>query len=129
MRQGLEPGISADLDVTVAESMTAVLEGREIHRLYATFWMAYHFEVAARRVLEPFLDPDEEGIGYRVEVEHLTPVPVGAELSFRATFTGFQGREMMCDLEARWRGDLVGRGRQGQRILARSALEARLEGL
>jgi fluoroacetyl-CoA thioesterase len=106
--------------------MTARLEGREIHRLYATFWMAYHFEVASRRVLEPFLEPGEEGIGSRVEVRHLRPVPIGATVDFTATFTGFEGREMMCRVEARWRGERVGEGRQGQFILDRALLETRL---
>lgn len=129
MKAGLTPGTSSSLQITVTEGMTARLEGREIHRLYATYWMAYHFEVAARRVLEPYLESGEEGIGSRVEVRHLRPVPVGATVDFTAVFTGFEGREMMCRVAARWRGSPVGEGRQGQFILDRSALEARLAGL
>ena len=129
MREGLVPGVSAELRVLITEEMTARLEGREIHRVYATYWMAYHFEVAARRVLEPFLEPDEEGIGYRVEVKHLGPVPVGQEVQLLAEFTGFEGQEMVCAVEARWQGRLVGAGRQGQRILLKKDLEQRLSGL
>ena len=126
MKEGLVAGVSARLQIAVTEEMTARLEGRQIHRLYATYWIAYHFEVAARRVLEPFLEPGEEGIGYRVEVKHLKPVPVGAAVDLSATFTGFEGREMVCRVEARWRGELVAEGRQGQFILPRAELEARL---
>lgn len=120
------PGVAARVAILVTEEMTARLEGREIHRVYATFWMAYHFEVAARRVLEPFLEPHEEGIGYRVEVQHLRPVPVGAEVELEAVFTGWEDHEMLCSVEARWKGQLVGVGRQGQRVLARAELESRL---
>jgi fluoroacetyl-CoA thioesterase len=129
VKPGLAAGASDSLHITVTEEMTARLEGREIHRLYATFWMAYHFEVVARRVLEPFLEAHEEGIGSRVEVLHLAPVPIGATVDFTATFTGFEGREMMCRVEANWRGNPVGRGRQGQYILDRTTLESRLAGL
>lgn len=109
--------------------MTARLEGREIHRVYATYWMACHFEVAARRILEPYLEPHEEGIGSRVEVRHLAPVPIGATVDFTAVFTGFEGREMMCRVEARRGRERVGEGRQGQFILDRARLEVRLAGL
>ena len=129
MREGLVPGVSADLRVLVTAEMTARLEGREIHRIYATYWMAYHFEVVARRVLEAFLEPEEEGIGYRVEVKHLGAVPIDQEVHLRAEFTGFEGSEMLCSVEARWKDRLVGVGRQGQRILLRKDLEERLSTL
>lgn len=129
MREGLVPGVSAVVEIQVTDEMTARLEGREIHRLYATFWMAYHFEVAARRVLEPFLEPHEEGIGYRVEVQHLRPVLVGALVELQAIFTGWEAEEMLCSVEARCNRKLVGTGRQGQRILSRADLEARLSKL
>lgn len=129
MKQGLEPGVSSRVSVHVTEDMTARLEGRSIHRLYSTFWMAYHFEVAARRVLEPFLAPEEEGIGYRVEIEHVNPSPVGSDLEVEATFVGWEGLDMVCRVEARRGEVVVGRGRQVQRILDRDRWEAHLKKL
>ena len=67
----------ASLEITVTPEMRAAFEGEVVHDVYGTAAMVQHMELAARRVLLPAREAHEEGIGYRVEVTHLAPAPVG----------------------------------------------------
>lgn len=62
----------ASVEVTVSPGMVAAFEGVVVHAVYGTAAMVGHMELAARRVILAAREPDEEGVGYRVEVKHLT---------------------------------------------------------
>ena len=71
-------GESAVLDVVVTPELTVHFEELgPVHPVYATYNMAKHFEEAGRKLLLRHLDPDEEGLGRSVAVEHLAPSWVG----------------------------------------------------
>jgi predicted thioesterase len=50
--------------------------------------MVKHVELASRKVLLPFLEPDEEAVGHAMSVTHLAPTPVGATVTARAACRG-----------------------------------------
>ena len=95
-----------------------------VHRVYSTWSMAHHMELAARMVLAPHLDEHEEGIGSHLTIDHLAPTPVGHTVRVVATALEVGPTTVVCDLNA-YDGDrLVGRGRQVQRVLPRTTLES-----
>ena len=79
MKPGFEPGITRSLTIIVTPDMCPAFDGVVVHRVYSTWSVAHHFELAARKVLVDFLEAHEEGIGSHVSVDHLAPCPVGGE--------------------------------------------------
>jgi len=96
-----------------------------VHDVYGTVAMVYHMEWAARRVILPFLEEHEEGIGTGVEVRHLYPAPVGAEVRAHAVCVKIQGNTVVCDVTV-WNGNQqLGDGQVQQRIIGRNTLHER----
>ena len=80
-------------------------------------------ELAARKVLAPHLEKDEEGIGSHLSIDHLAPAPIGHEVRVHAEAIQVDDEGVVCEVTA-WDGDrLLGRGRQIQRVLPKSVLE------
>jgi len=127
MKPSLTVGTTAEVTAEVTEDMCPAFDGVIVHRVYSTWSMAYHMELAARKVLAPHLDDHEEGIGSSLSIEHVAPTPVGHTVRVVAKAIEVDGSTVVCDVTA-YDGDrLVGRGRQVQRVLPKSTLEALIE--
>lgn len=125
MKPGLTAGISAEVTDTVQDGMEAAFGGRIIHSVYGTAAMVYHMEWAARRVIEPYLEPFEEGIGTGVDVRHLHPAPIGAQIRARAVCTEVHGDRVSCEVEVYHDEQLLGTGTVSQRVIAKLSLHER----
>ena len=127
MKPSLKVGNTAEVTALVTEAMCPAFDGVIVHRLYSTWSMAHHMELAARRVLAPHLDEDEEGIGSSLFIEHLAPTPVGHTVRIVAEAIDVDDTTVVCALTA-YDGDrIVGRGRQVQRVLPKRKLKALIE--
>jgi len=126
MRDGLVPGTAAELRLTVTDAMTVVFEELgATHPVYATWMMVKHMEEAGRKVILPFLDADEDAVGYAVDVVHLAPTPVGGRIRARAVLERVDGRRIHCRVEAHNEHEKIGEGRTVQVVVARARLEER----
>src|SRR6056297_846106 len=91
-------------------------------------------ERAARKLLEPFLEPGEESVGANVQVEHLAGTPLGAEVRGVARVTAVEGRSIQFDIAAFDRLEPIGRGThrraivQTERVAQRIAEKTQAEG-
>lgn len=74
----------AVVEVIVTPEMRAAFEGEVVHEVYGTTPMVGHMELAARRVILPAREEGEEGIGYKVDITHLAPAPVGSRVTVTA---------------------------------------------
>ena len=108
----------------VTEDMCPAFDGIVVHKVYSTWSMAYHMELAARKVLAPHLDDHEEGIGSHLSIEHLSPTPLGHTVRVVAKAVEVDARTVICELHAYDGERLVGRGKQTQRILPKKKLES-----
>src|SRR6266540_3354867 len=88
-----------------------------VHRVYGTAAMLPDMEYAARLVLLDLLEPGEEGVGAEVWCRHLAPVPMGATVELVATATEQAARRLVCRVEARHDGRLVGEGQVTQAVI------------
>ncbi|MDP7070525.1 MAG: hotdog domain-containing protein [Phycisphaerales bacterium] len=123
MRPSLQLGNTAEIVIHVDEGMCPAFDGIVVHRVYSTWSMAHHMELAARKVLAPHLEAGEEGIGGHLSIDHLAPAVVGAAIRVRAEAVELTGDRLICEVTA-WEGDtLLGRGRQTQRVLPIAALD------
>ena len=62
MRPGPARGTSITDTFVVTDAMTARVDGREIHPVYGTGALIADIERLCRQLLEPHLEPDEEGV-------------------------------------------------------------------
>jgi predicted thioesterase len=122
VKPSLQVGNTAEIHMLVTEDMCPAFDGVIVHRVYSTWSMAHHMELAARKVLAPHLDEDEEGIGGHLSIDHVAPATLGATVRIHAEATDLSGDCLTCVVTA-WEGDtLLGRGRQVQRVFPKTAL-------
>jgi fluoroacetyl-CoA thioesterase len=123
MLPSLHVGNTAQYQVTVTDAMRPVFEGKVIHEVCSTWSMGECMEIAARRVLAPHLNPDEEGVGVHLSIDHLAPARVGGLITATATATEVGPRQVRCDVTVSCDGEIVAKGHQVQRILPRTILQ------
>jgi fluoroacetyl-CoA thioesterase len=110
-------GATASHRHTVTEADAPPFGNGAVHRVYGTAAMVRDMEHAARMVLLELLEPGEEGVGAEVWCRHLAPVPMGATVELVATVTEQAARRLVCRVEARHDGRLVGEGQVTQVVI------------
>jgi fluoroacetyl-CoA thioesterase len=127
MQATLKVGNTAEVEIVVTEDMCPAFDGVVVHRVYSTWSMAHHMELAARKVLAEHLEDHEEGIGAHLSIDHLAPCPVGHTVRVEAEAIELEGTTLVCDVAA-WDGTrLLGRGKQVQRVLPKKTLARLIE--
>jgi predicted thioesterase len=90
----VEPGLSAQVDLTVDEDDTAIAMGSGTVPVLATPRVVALCEEAAVKALANRLAPDETSVGMRVQLDHLAPTRVGGRVTAEATLESVQGRRL-----------------------------------
>ncbi|MDQ7843872.1 MAG: thioesterase family protein [Armatimonadota bacterium] len=125
MKPGLRPGVEASVTVTVTPEMLATFEELgPVHPLYATWSMVRHMELACRKIILPFLEPDEDAVGHSIAVTHLAPTAAGTQVTVRARLLEIAGPRIICAVEAHNGREKIGEGTQVQVLLPKSRLRA-----
>lgn len=122
--------------VVVTDAMTVDFEDREderlgkLHPVYATYWMAKHMELVSRKIILPFLEGGEVGIGFEVAVRHLASALPGMRVDLTARFERMERNRVHATCEAVSElGDLIGTGSTVQVILSADRLEGAFDDL
>jgi predicted thioesterase len=68
-------------------------------------------------------EPDEEGIGTHVSIDHKNPAFIGEEIIFTARIEALEGGLLTCSYEARVGDRLIATGKTGQRVLKKERIE------
>lgn len=124
-------GLTRTLTVTVTDEMTVNFgELGRVHPVYATYWMAKHFEEAGRKIILPFLEEGEGGIGSEVTVSHTASALPGMTVTVTATFERQEGRRVYATMRAvNALGDEIGTGRTTQVVLPQARIDANFDAL
>ena len=109
MKPSLKPGIRATRRFTVDEDRTISFMGED-GRVYATPKMIWDLEFACRDLLLEHLDPGEDSVGTRVELEHLAATPLGFPVEVTAIVAEVKGRQVVFEVNIRDSVETVGRG-------------------
>ncbi|KEF34944.1 MULTISPECIES: thioesterase family protein [Deinococcus] len=127
----IPPGFTQTLTVLVTDDMTVQFaELGAVHPVYATYWLARHFEEAGRKIILPFLEDGEGGIGTEVQVTHTASALPGMTVTVTATFQRMEGRRIICDLRAVSElGDEIGHGTTTQMVLPQAKIDANFAAL
>ncbi len=121
MRHGLEIGSSGILTWTVGAERTIHLQAEGIDGgsvVFSTPSMIELMEHAAREALRPYLEPGEESVGVRVEVEHLAATPIAAQVRGEAKVTRIDGRLIDFQIAAYDQQGQIGRGSHRRAVIA-----------
>lgn len=111
--------------IVVTQNDLAVFETGAVHELYSTFALARDAEWSGRLFVLNMKEDDEEGIGTRLDIQHVSPALLGSEVDFTATFEEISEKgEIMTSFEARVGERLIAKGIQGQRILKREKIDS-----
>ncbi|MHA0035692.1 thioesterase family protein [Deinococcus sp. PESE-13] len=129
--QTIPEGFTQTLEVTVTDEMTVdFAELGRVHPVYATYWLGKHFEEAGRKIILPFLDGGEGGIGSQLEVYHTASALPGMRVTVTATLDRVEGRRIHATLRAvNELGDELGHGSTTQVVLSQARIDAGFDDL
>ena len=129
--QTIPEGFTQTLEVTVTDEMTVdFAELGRVHPVYATYWLGKHFEEAGRKIILPFLDGGEGGIGSQLEVYHTASALPGMQVTVTATLDRVEGRRIHATLRAvNELGDEIGHGSTTQVVLSQARIDAGFDDL
>ena len=127
MKPGMEVGMAETLKIIVTKDMFAAFEGEVIHPVYSTVAMTYHMEWVSRKIILPFLENHEEGMGASVQVKHISPSLYGSEVTLTATITELHANEVLTTIDVYNNFRLIGKGKVKQVILPKEIITKMIE--
>lgn len=128
MKPGLRVGANESIIIVVTNDMFAAFEGKVIHPVYSTVAMTYHMEWVSRKIILPFLESTEEGIGASVLVKHISPALAGSEVTLTATLIELKNNIVSTKIEAYQDTKIIGVGEVKQVILPKEKIEGIFHG-
>ncbi|MCZ8535924.1 thioesterase [Paenisporosarcina quisquiliarum] len=127
MKLGLELGREESIKITVTEDMYAAFEGEVIHPVYSTVAMTYHMEWVSRKIILPFLEEHEEGMGASVQLKHIAASPHGSVVSLTATVIELRDNFVKTKVIAQNHLGVIGKGEVVQVILSKESIANKLK--
>ncbi|HEY3073714.1 MAG TPA: LysR family transcriptional regulator [Burkholderiales bacterium] len=126
MKTSLQTGLTAKRFFTVARESTIAFMGEDA-RVYATPMLVRDIEIACRELLLEHLEPDEDSVGTKVDIEHLAPTLLGMKVAIDVKLAGLEGRAATFEVSASDGVDAVCRGRHGRFIVSIEQTRQRLK--
>ena len=125
MKSTLAAGLSASRSYIVDRERTIDFMG-DAARVYATPMMVRDIEMTCRELLLEHLDPGEDSVGTRVELDHTAPTLLGMTVRIEATVAEVKGRAVTFDVTGSDGVDTICRGRHMRFVVDVKQTEQRL---
>ena len=125
MKNTLKTGIAASRAFPIDAARTIDFMGEDA-RVYATPMLVRDIEVTCRDLLLEHLDPGEDSVGTRVEIDHLAATLLGMKVTISATLAELKGRAAVFDVTASDGVDMICRGRHARFIANIEQVKQRL---
>ena len=107
----VRPGAAASVQLTVTDADTALAFGSGEVPVLATPRIVALVEEAAVAAVHPSLEPGCSTVSVRVQLEHISPTPVGGEVTAEATLEKIEGRRLVFHVAARDERGLIAAGK------------------
>lgn len=107
----VEPGLTAEVSLVVTDGDTAISLGSGEVAVLGTPRIVALCEEAAMAALRGQLKPGETSVGHAVQLDHVAPSAVGAEVSAEATLAKVEGRRLVFTVSVSDSRGLVAAGR------------------
>ncbi len=122
----MEVGREETIEIKVTKDMFASFEGRIVHPVYSTVAMTYHMEWVSRKIILPFLEDHEEGMGASVKLNHIAPSPLGSTVTLKATLVELHKNVVVTTITASNQKGIIGEGEVRQVILSKEMINEKL---
>jgi predicted thioesterase len=126
MKPSLTAGLAGKREFTVDRDSTIGFMGEDA-RVYATPMLVRDIEITCRELLLAHLDPGEDSVGSRVEINHLAPTLLGMKVVVEANIAELKGRAVTFDITASDGLDQICRGRHMRFIVSVEQTRQRLK--
>jgi fluoroacetyl-CoA thioesterase len=86
--------------------------------MYSTPTMVGHFEALCLKMMIPFLNPGESSVGYKVDIKHSAPTPIGMKVTIKAKSIESNEKKAVFEVEAyNETGAKIGEGKHERRAI------------
>lgn len=94
--------------------------------MYSTPAMVGHIEGLCLKMMIPYLEPGENSVGYKVEIKHTAPTPIGMKVTIKAKVKESDERKAVFEVEAyNETGAKIGEGKHERRAIEMSRFAGR----
>lgn len=104
-------GLKGEAKLVVGEADTARALGSGEVEVLGTPRLVALFEQATVAALTGVLEPGQSSVGMRVQIDHLQPTPIGAEIVVEAHLEKIEGRRITFTVTATDSGGLAAAGK------------------
>ena len=119
-------GTKCRLEQTVTQELTAAQVGSGALPVFGTPFMAAMMENAAMTAAAAALPAGSTTVGAEMNVTHLKPSGLGAEITATAVLTEVEGRKLTFNVGARDAGGMIGEGVHIRYVVDREKFMAKL---
>jgi predicted thioesterase len=124
----VEVGLVGEVQASVERSMLASTVGSGSLDVLSTPWLVALMERAACAAVGGRLGgEDQTTVGVRLDIRHLAPSPLGAEVRARAELVEVDGRRLVFHVEAFDVQERIGEGSHERAVVQTSRLQARAD--
>ena len=116
MKASLASGVKSSTALTVDRDRTIGFMG-EGARVYATPSLVRDIEMACRDLLLEHLDPGEDSVGTRVEIDHIAATLLGMTVELSVRVLEVAGRGVTFEFEGRDSVEPICRGRHSRFVV------------
>lgn len=113
-------GLKGEAKLTVGEADTAKALGSGDVDVLGTPRLVALFEQATVEALSGILDDEQTTVGMRVQIDHLQPTPIGADVVVEAYLDKIEGRRIGFTVTASDTGGLVAAGKVTRVVVDRT---------
>jgi predicted thioesterase len=85
--------------------------------VFSTPSMIAFMERCSVQLLAPYLEQGEYSVGYRVNIKHIAPTPIGQKVRVKATVQSVNGRRIILGVEAYNETEKIGEGEHERVVL------------
>ena len=125
MKETLQPGLETTAQYTVdAERITRHM-GDNLG-VYGTPALLRDIEHTCHELLQEHLDPGEDSVGTRIDLQHLAPTLEGVRVTVHASITGVDRRAVTFAVDVRDEYEDLARCTHGRFVVDREKLKERL---
>ncbi|HEX7440126.1 MAG TPA: LysR family transcriptional regulator [Caldimonas sp.] len=125
MKNTLQAGVTGSATFDVDRERTIDFMGEKA-RVYATPMLVRDIEIACRDLLGKHLDPGEDSVGTRVELDHLAATLMGMRVDLALSIAEVKGRVVTFDITGRDSVEPICRGRHTRFVVDVKTTEGRL---
>ena len=126
MKPGFEAGLTHTQRVVVDRDRTIGFMG-EAMRVYATPSMVLDVERTCKDFLAEYLEPEQNSVGMRVEIDHLGPTLLNSWVDVNVTVAEVDRRKVTFEVEVKDPLDVVGKAKHIRFIVDLAKQKERLE--